>query len=256
MIEVLSAGLRLGARELLRGVSFTLGAGELLAILGPNGAGKTSLLRALSGELALTEGAIRINGQPLPDMPRKHLARRRAVMPQADRLSFPLTAAEVVALGRIPHGDNPALDEKIVREVLDAVGAVTLARREYARLSGGERQRVQLARALAQIWEAADETPRYLLLDEPTSSLDLAHQHGVLGLLGRLKRQRIGILVILHDLNLAMRHADRVLLLQAGRVLSCAAPREALTAERLQTVYGLPVRWLETDGALPTIVAG
>jgi iron complex transport system ATP-binding protein len=256
VIEILSASIQTGNRRLLSEVSFSLAPGEILAVLGPNGAGKTTLLRAMAGELALAAGEIRMGGSALQDIPRQQLARQRAVMPQADRLGFPLMVAEVVALGRTPHATTESVDTAITREVLAEVDALSLIHRDYSRLSGGERQRVQLARALAQIWPPDTCNPRYLLLDEPTASLDLAHQHGVLKLLGRLRRLNIGVLVILHDLNLAMRHVDRVLLLQQGRVLDCGSPRQVLNPAQLQAVYGLPMQWLGPAEDCPVIVAG
>jgi iron complex transport system ATP-binding protein len=258
MYECRHSTLRLGGRELLRDVSLQLRPGELLAVLGPNGAGKSSLLRVLSGELRLHGGEILINGESLDAIPRQVQARLRAVMPQADRLSFPFTVTEVVLLGRTPHAahNSSVRDERIAQETLAAVEALPLAACDYTTLSGGERQRVQLARALAQVWEDKTDTPRYLLLDEPTASLDLAHQHGVLRLLNRLKRRNIGVLAVLHDLNLAVRYADRVALLHGGRLRDCGPPQDVLHESQLSDVYGLPVRWIRIGAEMPIITTG
>ncbi|HXG28693.1 MAG TPA: heme ABC transporter ATP-binding protein [Nevskiales bacterium] len=257
MLECRDATLRLRGRVLLQDLSLQLRPGELLAVLGPNGAGKSSLLRILSGELAPSSGGILMNGRSLDTTPRQILARLRAVMPQADRLSFPFSVAEVVLLGRTPHTlrHGNAQDEHIAQAALAAVDALPLAARDYTSLSGGERQRVQLARALAQIWESDADAPRYLLLDEPTASLDLAHQHGVLRLLNRLKLRHIGVLAVLHDLNLAARYADRVALLHGGRLLGCGPPQDVLQEDRLSQVYGLAVRRIRVGDEAPLIVA-
>jgi iron complex transport system ATP-binding protein len=258
MYECHNATLHLRGRVLLQDVSLQLRPGELLAVLGPNGAGKSSLLRILSGELAPSSGEMLINGQSLDLTPCHVQARLRAVMPQADRLNFPFTVAEVVLLGRTPHASHngSAQDERIAQEALAAVDALPLAARDYTTLSGGERQRIQLARALAQIWASDADTPRYLLLDEPTASLDLAHQHGVLRLLNRFKQRNIGVLAVLHDLNLAARYADRVALLHGGRLVSCGSPLEVLDEHRLGEVYGLRVRRIQMGGETPILVAG
>jgi iron complex transport system ATP-binding protein len=258
MYECRRISLRRRGRELLHDVSLQLAPGELLAVLGPNGAGKSTLLRAWSGELPPDAGDILIHGRSLRELSPASQARLRAVMPQADRLGFPFTAAEVVLLGRTPHGAarGGLCDTRIAQEALAAVEALPLAARDYTTLSGGERQRVQLARALAQIWEADADTPRYLLLDEPTASLDLAHQHGVLRLLNRLKRRNIGVLAVLHDLNLAVRYADRVALLHGGRLRDCGPPQDVLHESQLSDVYGLPVRWIRIGAEMPIITTG
>lgn len=257
MFEINHGGLRINGRELLRDVSLQLHPGELLAVLGPNGAGKSSLLRTLAGEWPFGTGEIRLNGRPLASIPRLETARLRAVMPQADRLSFPFSVTEVVLLGRTPHAarSSAAQDERIVHEVLVAVDSLSLAARDYTTLSGGERQRVQLARALAQIWDEDIREPRFLLLDEPTASLDLAHQHGVLQLLNRLKRRDIGILVVLHDLNLAARYADRVALLKDGKMSACGPSLSVMTETTLSRVYSLPIRLLELPGSPHYLIA-
>lgn len=257
MLECHAASLQVNGRELLCDISLQLVPGEMLALIGPNGAGKSSLLRILSGEWRPGSGEVRLNELPLDAWTRRELALQRAVMSQADRLDFPFTATEVVTLGRTPHRASPAQDTRIAQAALEAVAALPLARRLYTTLSGGERQRVQLARALAQIWQSGPDQPRYLLLDEPTASLDLAHQHGMLQLLNRLTLQGIGILIVLHDLNLAARYADRVALLSAGRLAACGRPTDVMQPEVLSRIYGLPLRALRVESAdYPLFAAG
>jgi ABC-type hemin transport system ATPase subunit len=174
--------LRVGRKALLNDVSLAFNPGEVLALIGPNGAGKSTLLKAVAGELTPTTGVVELEQKPLAAWSLQERARRRAVLPQHSMLDFPFTVLEVVLLGRSPHGGGASVhDHYIARQALAAVEAAHLEQRLYPTLSGGERQRVQLARVLAQIWEPLpDGTARYLLLDEPTASLDLAHQHATL----------------------------------------------------------------------------
>ncbi|EXJ16452.1 hemin ABC transporter ATP binding protein [Imhoffiella purpurea] len=229
-------------RALIDGVSLTLNPGEVLVILGANGAGKSTLLRCLSGELRPDAGEIRLNGVPLAAWSSGDCARRRAILPQQSPLNFPFTALEVAAMGRIPHGGPGPGDTRIAAAALAAAEAEHLAERRYTTLSGGERQRVHLARILAQLWSPLpNDEPRYLLLDEPTASLDLAHQHATLALARRWTDRNIGVLVVLHDLNLAAQYGDRIALMKQGRLLALDRPRAVLEPPLIEQAFGLPV---------------
>ncbi len=236
-----------GAR-LLEDVSLELRAGELIAVVGPNGAGKSTLLKALAGDLPavwIRAGRVDLAGRPLAAWPRRERARRLGVLPQQTPVPFAFTALETVLLGRSPHGDREtAADRVIARQALAAAGVEHLAERLCPTLSGGEAQRVGFARVLAQLWPSPTpraEAPRYLLLDEPTASLDLARQHELLSVARAwADEENIGVLVILHDLNLAARYADRLLVLGAGRTRGLGSPADLLTPELLQDTFGLP----------------
>jgi iron complex transport system ATP-binding protein len=246
-----------GERRLVDGVNLAVEPGQVHALLGPNGAGKTTLLRLLAGELPPQSGSVELNGRTLATLTPRERARQRAVLPQAHGLSFGFTAAQVVALGRLPcprHG--PAAEARIVREALALAGVDALADRSYPTLSGGERARVQLARVLAQVWEPLpDGAARFLLLDEPTASLDLAHQHDCLRAVRTLAAQGLGVLVVLHDPNLALRYAGQVTLMGRGRVFEQGPPAHVINAVSLERLYGVPVRLLRPDGdRLPVVV--
>jgi iron complex transport system ATP-binding protein len=242
-LDARGLGLTRGERALIDGVSLALHPGEVLVILGANGAGKSTLLRCLSGELQPDVGEIRLNGVPLARWSPADCAKRRAILPQQSPLSFPFTALEVAAMGRIPHGGPGPSDTRIAAEALAAAEADHLAERRYTTLSGGERQRVHLARILAQLWTPLpNEEPRYLLLDEPTASLDLAHQHATLALARRWTDRHIGVLVVLHDLNLAAQYGDRIALMKDGRLLAIDCPRAVLEPAGIEHAFGLPVR--------------
>lgn len=242
-------------RRLLDDVSLQLRPGELHVLLGANGAGKSTLLHLLAGDHAPSRGQVTLDGRPVTDIPRRLLARRRAVLPQADHLDFAFTAREVVALGRYAMGDE---DGPVIDAALRAADALPLADRPYPTLSGGERSRVRLARALAQLWpgDGAGTGGRYLLLDEPTAALDLPHQQACMRIIADMARRGVGVLAILHDPNLAMAHADRVSLLRDGRLLASGRPQTVLDAATLSRVYDTPMALLRVEGRQrPVIVA-
>jgi iron complex transport system ATP-binding protein len=234
---------RIGAKALLADASFALEPGQVCGVVGLNGAGKSTLLRCLTGELAPTSGAVELNGRPLREWGRRARAQRLAVLAQESQVDFPLTVLEIVLLGRAPHIRlrESKRDYAIATETLAAMDVAHLAEREYPSLSGGEKQRVQLARVLAQLWqeEEAGAEPRYLLLDEPTSSLDLIHQHRVMQIVLGIAARGVGILIILHDLNLASRYTRQLLVLKEGRILAQGATREILQPELVRDAFGV-----------------
>ncbi|QXH63994.1 heme ABC transporter ATP-binding protein [Pseudomonas azerbaijanorientalis] len=231
--------VRRGNRTVLADIDIQLRPGEVLGVLGPNGAGKSTLLGALCGELPTSEGRVSLDERPLADWPGQERARRLAVLPQSSSLNFAFSVNEVVGMGRLPHASGRVRDGEIVAEALSAADALHLAGRSYLALSGGERQRVHLARVLAQLWPGAEG--QTLLLDEPTSMLDPLHQHTILQAVRDFAERGAAVLVILHDLNLAARYCDQLLLLQQGLPHAYGPPAQVLTAEALATVYGLEV---------------
>ena len=226
-----------GGRFLLREVSFVLKPGELLAVVGPNGAGKSTLLKLLIGDLTPSAGSVVLDEFLLSRWSALEQAKRRAVLPQESSLSFPFSVSEVALMGRNPHGGTSANDRRISEAALERTGSFGLAHREYPTLSGGEKQRVQLSRVLSQIWEAPETGNRYLFLDEPTNNLDLAHQHHSLGVAKGFAREGTGVLVVLHDLNLAAQYADRVLILCRGGMVALGTPEEVFTTDTLCATF-------------------
>ena len=231
--------VRRGSRTVLADIDIQLHPGQVLGVLGPNGAGKSTLLAALCDELPANEGTVSLDERPLADWPGQDRARRLAVLPQSSSLNFAFSVNEVVGMGRLPHASGRVRDAEIVAQALSAADALHLAGRSYLALSGGERQRVHLARVLAQLWPGAEG--QTLLLDEPTSMLDPLHQHTILQAVRDFAGRGAAVLVILHDLNLAARYCDHLLLLQDGRPHAYGTPDEVLTAEALEAVYGLQV---------------
>jgi iron complex transport system ATP-binding protein len=235
----------LSGRQVLKEISLRILPGEVLVIVGPNGAGKSTLLRVLSGEMHPDDGTASINGTPIKEMSAASLARQRSLMPQHASLTFPFKVRDVVAMGCDPFRNeaDPSTDTHAVAWSMKATDVSALADRPYTRLSGGEQQRVQLARVLAQSWrQAGTVTPRYLLLDEPTASLDLAHQHATLHLAKQLAREGAGVVAVVHDLNLAALYADRVAVLSHGSLAALGTPDNVLMPDLIEEVFGLQVR--------------
>jgi iron complex transport system ATP-binding protein len=258
MILARNITVQASSRLLVNDVSLDVARGTVTALVGPNGAGKSTLLKVLAGDVRHQHGEVTLDGRPLGAWKAADAALRRGVLPQESGLAFPFTALEVVLMGRTPHvsGGETAHDYAIADQALHAVGLGGFSERLYPTLSGGERQRVQLARVLAQIWEHDDSYGRSLLLDEPVSSLDLAQQQRVLLLARKFASDGAAVLVVLHDLNLASQYADRIALMRAGRLVAAGTPREVLTAEIIQAVFGVAVQVMDHPSvACPLVVA-
>ena len=228
-------------QPVLHGVSLTLSPGEVLAVLGPNGAGKSTLLRCLAGTLA-PQGEVELDGRPFGSVPPSERARLLAFVPQHIPPRLPMTVFETVLLGRRPYlswRPRPQ-DLEAAWEALSLLGLAELAHREFSEISGGQRQKAALARALAQ-------ESRLLVMDEPTSSLDLKHQLEVMTLLCAQAEERdTGVILAVHDLNLAARFASRAVLLHHGRVLADGPPEQVLTEDSIREVYDVDVLRMET----------
>jgi iron complex transport system ATP-binding protein len=246
MFAARAATYTVNGNTLVEGIDLALVPGKLIAIVGPNGAGKSTLLRLLSGEIAPTAGSVELDGRPLQAYSPAELARRRAVVAQSTVLSFPFTVREVVLLGASVPGFVGASREaeRMATACIARVGMDRLEHRLFTQLSGGERQRVQIARALLQLAVAnlPADTSSALLLDEPTSSLDLAHQGVVLEEAQRQARNGLAVLSILHDLNLAAAFADELVLISAGRIAARGPASEVLRDDLLSRVYRCRVR--------------
>ncbi|MEF2070675.1 heme ABC transporter ATP-binding protein [Consotaella aegiceratis] len=246
MLEASAISVVRGGRRILSDVSMAVRPGEVVAVLGANGAGKSTLLKTLSGELQPQTGAVRLDGAPLVGFSAGQLARRRAVLAQANDLLFSFTCLEVVRFGA-EAGGAPAHDQTaIAQSALAEVGMASFAGRSMPSLSGGEAQRVHFARTLAQIIamrSRADDQPAscYLLLDEPTSSLDLRHQIETLQLARTVAGRGVGVLAILHDLNLAVMAADRILALRDGTIIADGEASAVIDDELIWRLYGVRV---------------
>lgn len=220
------------------GVSFTSPAGEITALAGPNGSGKSTIVRALLGRVDIIRGNAMIGGDEVRALAPSALAQKMAVVPQREETAFPMRVRDYVGLGRYPHlglWRSPAADdERAIDDSLAQAEVVELADRTTDALSGGEWQRVRIARALAQ------QAPA-LVLDEPTTFLDVAHEMAIFELLASLARRGLAILLVSHQLNLVARFAHSIVLLDRGRVAVSGTPNDVMKAERLESIYGWPV---------------
>jgi len=234
-LENVNAGY--GDRRVLHDVTLDVAPGEFLGVLGPNGCGKTTLLRVVSGVLPATAGRIRVRGTDLRALDRRALARTMACLLQHLSVELAFTVRELVLLGRSPHlpwfGRESQRDEDVARRAMELADVAHLAERRVTEISGGELQRALIAMCLAQ-------EPSVLLLDEPTSHLDIGHQLSILDLIAQLNRDTgMTVIAVFHDLNLAAEYCQRLLVLEGGRIAALGTPHEVLTPETLQRVYGV-----------------
>ncbi|OHO81184.1 ABC transporter [Corynebacterium sp. HMSC036E10] len=238
MLQVRNLKVSYGASVILKGIDFDVSKGGITTIIGPNGCGKSTLLRAVAGLLTRDCGTVTLNGVDMANLKRREIARQLAVLPQTPVAPEGLTVHDLVGRGRHPHRSwlrqSSAEDSRVVDEVMELTNITEFANRPLERLSGGQRQRAWIAMVLAQ------ETP-LVFLDEPTTYLDLSHSVEVLSLVRRLADQEgRTVLMVLHDLNLAARYSDQLIVMQRGEVEAVGAPAEVLTESLLDRVFHLP----------------
>ncbi len=242
--------VRLGGRSVVRGIDAVLRPGSLIGVIGPNGAGKSTLIRAMLGLISAHRGKVLLDGAPVAELPRREVARTVAYLPQGQTLHWPLSVERLVALGRLPHlaplSRISQRDLAMVEDAMLRADVTHLRRRSATELSGGERARVLLARALAV------GAPG-LVADEPLASLDPGHQIEVMELLAREAATGALVIAVLHDLTMAARYCDRIVLLDGGDLAADGPPLEVLTPERLRDVYGISAM-VSTAGGMPMVV--
>jgi len=256
-LQAIGVEVRARDKVLVQDISLDVRPGEFLAVIGPNGAGKSTLLGALAGDRPLAAGQVLLAGRPLAHWRKSDLAYRRAVLLQHSTVAFDFTGLQIASLGLLAHRGRLS-DRQIntfAAQALAETEALAFADRPYAVLSGGERQRVQLARVLAQCDADPDRLP-FLLLDEPIAGLDLAHQHAALAGARRRADRGLGVLAVLHDLNMAARYADRVAIIENGRLTALGPTRPVLDPGRLSAIFATPIVRLEADGAVAFLSPG
>jgi iron complex transport system ATP-binding protein len=234
-INIRQLSYSFGNRAVLRNLSFSVTEGDLFIIIGPNGSGKTTLMRAIAGILKPQRGEMEIFGRRLSNYKRKEFARSVAFVPQGLPVDFPFTVAELVLMGRAPYHSMLGIEQKkdyeIAKQAMRFTEIEQLAARKLDQLSGGEQQRVYIARAICQ-------EPQILLLDEPTASLDLAHQARIMDLMERLKTEKgVTVVMVSHDINLAAMYSDQLLLLRDGKIVCTGLPNEILNFKTLEETY-------------------
>jgi len=253
VLEACGVGMSAGAATLLDGVDLRVAPSEMVAIVGPNGAGKSTLLRLLSADLRPSRGTVQLCGRDIRSYAPSHLALRRAMLSQHVSVSFPFTVDEIVRMGR--GSRSLALSQPLVDAAIDEVGLRDFRHRELPTLSGGEQQRAHFARVLVQLaCGEAVHGPGLLLLDEPTSSLDLRHQIALVEIARRRAKAGTAVVAVLHDLNLAARFADRIVVLQNGRIKAEGPPVDTITGAVLRRVFGIDVVVQRTADGVPFLL--
>lgn len=247
MIKVKELTYRIGKKELVSQLNFEAAAGELVVILGANGAGKSTLMKLLCKEIEPSSGEILLDNKDLKTWKLAELAKQRAVLAQQNTISISFIVNELVMMGRYPHFQQQPSDTdiSIVREVMIETGITHLASRDYNTLSGGEQQRVQLARVLAQIYDAKNAC---LFLDEPTNGLDLLYQQQMMELARKLANKGYCVVCILHDINFASRFADKIMMLKNGKMVAMGAPVDVINCENIHETFSINVRLLPCEG--------
>ncbi|MGI5891875.1 MAG: ABC transporter ATP-binding protein [Bacillota bacterium] len=251
LLQVENVSFGYGEKAVLRQISFNLSQGDFLAVVGPNGCGKTTLLHTISAALKPQQGRIMMDGQDISLLSEKQISQQMAFVSQSETVIFDFSVEEVIYMGRLPHlpfwGKEGQQDELIVQKALQMTNTCHLRERLITNLSGGERQRVLIARALAQ-------EPRLLLLDEPTSHLDILHQLELMDILQKLNHSGMTVVAALHDLNLALRFATKVLLMAEGRIIALGRPEEVLSGQNIRRVYGVEVQMLQAADGRTNII--
>jgi len=236
MYQANNISLRIRGKNILNNVNLTLQPREFTAVVGPNGAGKSTLLKALAHEHSNYRGDVSINGKLITDYSAKELSKVRAVLPQQSNVQFAFTTFQIVLMGRHAHNSANKINQSIAEEVMHLTSTFPLRDRNYLTLSGGEKQRVQLARILAQVWEEAVH-PRYILLDEPTSSLDIAQQQNIFSLAKAVCHRNVGVLAIVHDLNMAVQFADQLYFLKDGQIVANGEAEKVFTKSNIEETF-------------------
>ena len=256
MSAILSAravSMTIGSAKLVDGIDLEIFGGEMVAIVGPNGAGKSTLLRMLSGDLRPTGGSVKLGTRDIGTWSPRELALRRATLSQHVHVTFPFTVEEIVEMGT--GGRSRAASRPLVEQALQEVGLERFRDRQLPTLSGGEQQRAHFARVLVQLARGeALHGPGLLLLDEPTSSLDLRHQIDLVESARRRAQNGTAVVAILHDLNLAMRFADRIALLHRGRLAAIGDRRTTITSERIRELFEVDVAVRHTVDGVPYLL--
>lgn len=235
-------------KKLISEIDLTVSSREVLGLIGPNGAGKSTALKLLSGDYKPHQGKVLLDGGDMASMTPMQLSHSRSVMTQTSQVVFDFTVREIIEMGWVRNA-SASTKSFAIGEIIESCLVADLVERRFNTLSGGEQQRVQFARSLLQLWRPAEESmqPRYMLLDEPTASMDIRFELGLLSQLRHAIDQDIGVVIVLHDLNLAARFMDQLVLMDHGQVVACGTPEVVLEPDQLSNVYQTPIQVERND---------
>ncbi|TGM74967.1 heme ABC transporter ATP-binding protein [Leptospira bouyouniensis] len=247
---------QIGNKQILKDIDIEIKPGELHVLIGRNGAGKSTLFHILCGDTKLQTGKVYCNQIEIESYTKADLAKTRAVLTQDTHINFPIPSEQIIALGRYPHVPDKTKNEEIVETCLKITNSSMLKHQHYPTLSGGEKQKVNFGRILAQVWETP---PRYLFLDEPVSAQDIPNQYQTLNICRHMANKGYAVFMILHDLNLASQYADRVTLIDKGKLIQSGTAEEVLTTNNLEIAFGIKTKILKTNEInfiIPEIIGG
>ncbi len=256
MLKLNNISFSVGRKTILHDISVSFEPGKVHMILGPNGSGKSSLLKIFSGETKTFSGEVLYDNIKIESIPTLDLAKKRAVLSQQPHLQFPLRVDEVVMMGRYPHFNlQPTSQDRLIcHEVMKLLGIDDMSERDYLTLSGGEKQRVQYARVLAQIWNTPSEGFRYLFLDEPLNSLDIKYQQEFLQLARSFMDEKTVVVIIIHDINLAIRFGDALHFMKNGRLISSGKTGDILSSELIDHVFDIRSQIINAPSGKPLVM--
>lgn len=256
MLKGTNISIKIGNKSLLNNAYIDVNQGELAVVLGPNGAGKSTLLKALCGDIAISTGSVHYQGINIDDYSSDKLAKMRAVLTQNYDCEFPFSVQEIIDMAHYVHQDDYSKSQlnAFSKQAMAKLHVEHLAKQAFPRLSGGEKQRVQFARVLCQLLPMlAKQTPCYLLIDEPTASLDLYHQYQVMHLAKEVAKMGAGVIAVVHDLALAASFANSAYLLEKGTIVSTGHPTAVLNESQVKSTYGIAASLATQDGFLPNL---
>jgi len=241
-VDIKNLSWEVNSKKILDDISLSISSGEIITILGPNGAGKSSFLKIISGDLKCTEGQIYFDQSNLDDISIQDRSFIRSVMSQSQDVVYDFSTREIIEMGWLDRGiSNYSEDfKKAIDQISEECSVKNLLEQSFNTLSGGEKRRVHFARTLVQLWRpSGSDDPRYMFLDEPTANLDILHEQKMMKLIQKKRDEGLGILLILHDLNLAAKYSDQIALFNNGKLIDKGFPKTVLTEETLSAVYGL-----------------
>ena len=230
-----------------KNINFNINLGEIVSIIGPNGSGKTTLLRLISGDIVPSYGNIELRKKNLNKYDPKEISTMRAVLPQNSYISFPFTVNEIIQMGRFPHPENYKLDKTIVDDLIKTFDLYEFLERDFTSLSGGEKQRVQLARVFAQIWSEDNYNGKLLVLDEPTSFLDIKHQLDFFEIINDFKNNGLTIIMVLHDINHASSFSDKIGMMKKTELIYFGDTKDVINSQNLNDVFDINLKLINID---------